>query len=313
MYSEDIIGHKELRNYFNSAVEGGVLSHAHLIIGEEGIGKSLIAKELAVRIIGKTEIKPYVDIMEFRVSKTKKSIGVEDIRGIIEEISKKPFEGDKKAIIVYQGHKMTAAAQNAFLKTIEEPPAGVFIIILSEDSEAILDTIKSRCQMHKLTSLSKDEMMGFIDKNYTEISDEEKISAMNFAEGVPGRCDHFIKDNDFKILRSTALELIIDINKLSDAEFEKYLDFLVKNKDMSEEIFSLLISFIRDIIIYKNVNNKENIINKDKFNYIEECSDSFSYRKLQKIIEALNEARSNLNSNVNPSLVFQVMLINMLQ
>ena len=87
-----IVGHDNIKRYFIDAIKGGTLSHAHLLVGENGIGKSLLAKEFASRILGKSEIKEYVDIIEFRSGKNKKSIGVDEIRAIIEEVSKKPYE-----------------------------------------------------------------------------------------------------------------------------------------------------------------------------------------------------------------------------
>src|SRR3712207_8310639 len=89
---------------------------------------------------------------------------------LIEEINKKPYEGDNKVVIVYNADKMTMQAQNAFLKTIEEPPFGVYIFLLCENSESILDTIKSRCQIHKLNPLSFDEMKIFLQTNYKDLT-----------------------------------------------------------------------------------------------------------------------------------------------
>ena len=86
-------------------------------------------RRLAIRLLGKDKEKQYVDIVEFKITKDKKSIGVDEIRSIIEETNKKPYEGDKKVIIIYKADKMTEAAQNAFLKTIEEPPKGYFYYI----------------------------------------------------------------------------------------------------------------------------------------------------------------------------------------
>ena len=97
-------------------------------------------------------------------------MGVDEIREIIEEVSKRPYEGDKKVIIIHEGSKLTIQAQNALLKTIEEPPQGVYIILLAESLETLLETIKSRCQVYKLTPLNNKQIEKYINTlgNYSE-------------------------------------------------------------------------------------------------------------------------------------------------
>ena len=148
------IGYRDLVMNFNKRCSNGTLSHAHLICGEDGIGKSVLALNLAKLILKGDLDREYVDIINYKTEKA--SFGVDDVRAIIEEVQKKPFEGDKKVIIIHEGNKLTVQAQNALLKTIEEPPLGVYIIILCESLELVLDTIKSRCEIFKLTPLSKE-------------------------------------------------------------------------------------------------------------------------------------------------------------
>ena len=124
----DFIGHEALINNFKQRCLKNTLSHAHLIAGEDGVGKGKLANILAKFILNGDLDREYVDIINY--SSEKSSFGVDDVRDIIEEVYKKPFEKDKKVIIIYEGNKLTIQAQNALLKTIEEPPKGVYIIIL---------------------------------------------------------------------------------------------------------------------------------------------------------------------------------------
>lgn len=307
-----IIGHELIRQYFHNAIGQGVLSHAHLLVGDDGIGKSLIAKEAAAKILGKTEIKQYVDILEYRIPKGKKLIGVDEIRSVIEEVNKRPYEGDKKVIIVYSTDKLTPQAQNAFLKTIEEPPKGVYIFLLVENSEAILDTIKSRCQIHKLNSLNSLEMEEFINKLYPDLDEDKKNTLLAFSNGIPGRCQLFMENEDFNNIRNTSAQLIIDMNKISEERFQEYSKFLLKYKDYSDEVLDTILSYIRDILIYKDTGSLNLLMNKDKASFVEEASAFFSYKKLEAVLGIIKNVRSNLNSNVNPSLTFDVMLAAMI-
>ncbi|NLM36270.1 MAG: DNA polymerase III subunit delta' [Clostridiales bacterium] len=312
MSNSKIIGHELIRQYFYKAIGQGVLSHAHLLVGDDGIGKSLIAKEAATKIIGKTEIKQYVDILEYRAGKGKKLIGVDEIRSVIEEVNKRPYEGDKKVVIVYNADKLTIQAQNAFLKTIEEPPKGVYIFLLVENNEAILDTIKSRCQIHKLNSLTSQEMEEFINETYPGIDEDKKKTLLAFSNGIPGRCMLFMENEDFNNIRNTSAQMILDMNRISEEKFQEYSKFLLKYKDYADEVLDTILSYIRDIIIYKDTGSQDLLMNKDKASFVEEASTFFSYKKLEAIIGIIKNVRSNLISNVNPSLTFDVMLATMI-
>lgn len=307
----DFIGHEAIRKRVYNEIKNNALSHAHLIIGEDGIGKSLLAKEIALQIMGKNEDREYIDIVHYKPSKL--SFGVDDVRSIISEINKKPYEGNKKVIIIHEGNKLTIQAQNALLKTIEEPPKGVFIIILCESGELILDTVKSRCQIHKLSPLSKIEMESFINKNYNNLDDKLKNTLIAFSAGIPERADKFLKDQDFKNIRDLALNILKDINIRDEKLVIKYGEMLSKYSDKIDDFLAILVSFIRDIIIYKEVENLSIIINGDKIDNIIELSNIMSYKKLKWIIEVIDNTRRNLKNNTNVAITFDVMLMNLLE
>lgn len=306
---KDIIGHENLIRQVVNSISSGTLSHAHLFIGEDGIGKSLISKRIALEILGKDIDKQYADILEYRTAKNKQSIGVEEIENIIIEINSKPYEGSKKVIIIYEADKLTTASQNAFLKTIEEPPKGVYILLLCENSEYILDTIKSRCQIHKLERLSPNEITLFIKKKYSELSNNEIRSLSLLSDGVPGRAEQFLNDESFKEIRDNILDILLNIN--NKLEPNKYELFFSKYKSKWEELLTWIISYIRDIMIYKETGNESLIINFDKSENIKELSNMFSFNRLNGIINIVNDTRKKLIRNVNTSLVFEMMLINL--
>ncbi len=306
-----IIGHEQIKSCIVNSIRENKLSHAHIFAGEKGIGKSLLAKELAVQVLGGNHDKKYVDIVEYSVPLNKKSIGVDNVREIIEEVNKKPYEGDKKVIIINNASEMTEAAQNAFLKTIEEPPKGVFIILLCENLGNILDTIKSRCQVHKLQGLSRLEMKSFINKKLNIYNEEKVKAAISFSDGIPGRAESFINDEQLKVIRDHCLIILKGINEESKDDFLKNDLFFVKFKDQWQEVLTCLISYIRDIMVYKDTNSRDLIINADKINEIKSLSENFSFNKLNGIVNIINESREKIERNVNAALIFDSLLIKM--
>lgn len=307
----NFIGHSSLIENFKNRCSNGNLSHAQLISGEDGIGKSILAEILGKLILNGDLNREYVDIINYKPSKA--SFGVDDVREIIDEVNKKPFEGDKKVIIIHQGNKLTIQAQNALLKTIEEPPTEVYIIILCESLELILDTIKSRCEIYKLTPLTKEELYKYIEIKGYDYSEEEKASAIAFSEGIPGRIDRYFSDTELQELRDKIVDLLLHlINSEIEAILEKE-EQLVSYKQNKEEVINLLSSFIRDILVNKEVYNENLIINRDKIKEIEILTNEMSFKKLNKMILGLQEARKNIKNNVSWAMTVRIMIMDFME
>lgn len=313
MNLREIIGHEDIKKQISTAIDLGMFSHAHLIVGEDGTGKSLLAKGIALKLLGEDVDREYVDIYEFKIKGNKQSIGIKDVTDkIIDEINKKPYEKDKKVIIIYDANKMTVEAQNAFLKTIEEPPKGVFIILLCENLKNILETIKSRCQIHKLQRLSFHEMKSFLSKKYPNLTASEAKSIIAFSDGIPGRAEKFLEDKSFKEIRDNTINILMDINNKNTKELLSYEAFLLKYKRDWQEVLTWFLSYIRDIMVYKETGKEDMIINSDKIDKIKDMSSMFSFNKLNGIIEIVNSTREKLERNVNTSLTYSSMLLKFL-
>lgn len=322
----EVIGHQKTIESFKKTIEKKSLTHAHLIVGEDGIGKSILAKKFACEILGIDYRENHVDIINYKVNKN--SFGVDDVRKVIEEINKKPYELDKKVVILYGGDKITVQGQNALLKTIETPPSGVYILILATSLDSMLDTIKSRCQIHKLSPLSKLDMEKFIDREFKDVDKALINSLISFSAGVPGRVSSFLKDVSFDNIRDIIIDLIkviserdefkavgmVTLNNKRNMEIINYSGELrVDIKAKENEFLENFISIIRDIIVYKEVQNKNLIINVDKMNKLEEVATLLSYKKMNKMIDIIDKTRMNLASNTNSWLTFNTMIRKMLE
>lgn len=314
MSFSDIIGHEEVKNHIINSIENRRFSHAYIISGEDGLGKSILVKETALKLLNKSVNRMYADIIEFRIKKEDLSIKVDDIRKINKEVNKKPYEEDKKVIIIYNSDLMTKEAQNAFLKTIEEPPGNVFVLMICESLDNILDTIKSRCQIYKLNHLCEEDMNRFISKKYPDIDDELKGILLKISDGIPGKVEKFVEDEDFKNIRNMAMNILKEmlLYKKSDMKsILQYTEFLVKYMYLLEETLTCFLSYIRDILVYKETLNKSLILNIDKLDDLEIISESLSFKQLYNVICIVEDTKNKLSSNVNTSLVFNSMLLKM--
>ena len=307
----DFIGHEALINNFKQRCLKNTLSHAHLIAGEDGVGKGKLANILAKFILNGDLDREYVDIINY--SSEKSSFGVDDVRDIIEEVYKKPFEKDKKVIIIHEGNKLTIQAQNALLKTIEEPPKGVYIIILCESLELILDTIKSRCEIYKLKPLTKSELYEYIKIKKFNYDENEIKSAIAFSEGVPGRIDRYFNDDKLRELRNNIVILIKNLNKNDLEAILQQEESFSNLKNDKEEVLNIFGLFIRDILINKEIENEEFIINSDKLEDIKELTKEMSFKKLNNMIKTIEEARRNIKSNVSWGMMLRVLLMGFME
>lgn len=302
-----IVGHENIIDGINKRNLNDSFSHANLIVGNDGIGKSVLARYLSNKIMKKSNDLESVDIVKYHPSSN--SFGVDDVRNIIEEVNKKPYEGNKKVLILYRCDKLTIQAQNALLKTIEEPPKGVYLILLSDSLEAILDTVQSRCQVYKLTPLSKEEMIQYIEYKHSDLAESDKRAAVAYSTGIPGKVDRFIGDENLKNLRNICIQLFEDILKREQGIVLKYQGLFKNLKEEQMEILNILLLYIRDIMIFKELNKSELIVNFDKVDKIKYISRGISYKKLNCMLEYIKEARLNFNSNTNYSMTISVLLM----
>jgi len=176
-----ILGHEKQIEFLRKILNSGKIPHAFLFCGKERIGKRKVALEFVSWILGSSPDN-HPDF--FLLAPIKDQISVEQIRELIWKISLRPFKSRYKTVIIDSAHRMTLEAQNAFLKTLEEPKGNSIIILIVESENSLLSTIVSRCQKIKFFSVKKEKIKEFLRKKGLDEERIEKI--LKFAEGRPG-------------------------------------------------------------------------------------------------------------------------------
>lgn len=319
----DIVGHEQIKEHFQMAIENQKVSHAYILTGEAGMGRKSLAHAFALALLcekGKAEpcmechackqvlSGNHPDLIHVTHEKPN-SIGVDDIREQINDtIMVRPYSSYYKIYIVDEAEKMTQQAQNALLKTIEEPPSYAVIILLTTNQEAFLPTILSRCVQLKLKPLRDFTVKSYLTEALHVPEADTDIFAA-FARGNLGKAISLVSSEDFKLMHQEVLKLLKSIQNMDISEL---LDSIKTLKEQNLDIYECL-DFIqmwyRDVLLYKVTKDLNLLIFKDQYRSINEISMNSSYEKLERVLEAIDKARVRLDANVNMELAMELMLM----
>ena len=221
----DIVGQEQLKEHLQNAIAMNKVSHAYIINGERNAGKEFIARVFAMALqCEKKEAEPcgechsckqalsnnQPDIIYISHEKPN-TIGVEDIRAQINnDIVIKPYSSPRKIYIVNEGEKMTPQAQNALLKTLEEPPEYAVIVILTTNVEALLPTVLSRCVVLNMKPVS-DALVKKYLMEQLGVPDYKANICVAFARGNIGKAKLLASSEEFEKVKDEAISLVKNI------------------------------------------------------------------------------------------------------
>lgn len=311
-----MIGFNSLQNRFTKAIVQSTLSHSHIIVGEDGIGKSILVEEIAREIMGAD--RDSIDIIRIRPYKEKKAISVDQIREMKTEASTMPYEGSKKIFIIYKADSMSLSAQNAMLKTIEEPFKNVYFFLLSENEINLEETIRSRCHTHRLYPLSEKEMNSYFELNYNNIKDINKDELIIKSKGIPGKLDYFMDNKKEKHLFDLSVDFITALIEYKKSRSEnryevlKYINLF--NKYEIEDVRYELIYVINYVLKEKSMNNN-NKLSSDIEKKIEYLSIESTYNVLDKYIDIIYRTKvyTMPGVNINKQTVLSALVLELLE
>ena len=322
-YFKDIVGQEQMKEHMQGAIEQKKISHAYIINGENRSGKEFIAKIFSQAILceqgGKepcgqchsciqAESRNHPDII-FVSHEKPNVIGVDDIRdGINNTVMIKPYSSPYKIYIVQEAEKMTPQAQNALLKTLEEPPAYAVFILLVNTMESMLPTIVSRCVLLNMKPVRDEEMRRYLMKEL-QVPDYRAEICIPFARGNVGRAKALASSEDFDKIRTEALSLLKNIY---DMEIAEIVDSLKQIKEYGFDIndyLDIMAVWYRDVLLFKATHDLNHLIFRDEIQHIKKVAQRSDYEGIEEVINALEKAKNRLNSKVNFELTMELLLL----
>lgn len=319
-----ILGQERLKENLKKALEKKQLVHAYLLEGQKGLGKKKIAYQLAKGICCRGEGKrpcnrcisckklEHGNHPEIQWLQEEGSIKIEAIRQMQKNLQMKPYEGSQKVYIICDADKMTLQAQNALLKTLEEPPEYATMILLTANATSLLPTIVSRCQRMKLLPVTMEKMQKYLVKEKSVTIEEAKVIAA-FSNGIVGKALQLLEDEAFKNRRKEIIRITRDIIDKNTIQLLERVQFFNDEKLHIDEILEILMGWYRDVLIYKDTEKKDYIINIDEIEEILYQSNKLSLSHIKEMLFIIDRTRDNFRSNVNYQLNIEVMILDLKQ
>ncbi len=337
----DIYDQEQMKEHMQYVLKTDKASHAYIISGEDGSGKEFIARIFAkalqcsnrqekdgeIEACGlcpsciKAMSDNHPDIITITHDKPA-SIGVDDIRlRLRDDVVIKPYESKYKIYIIPEGEKMTIAAQNALLKTLEEPPSYIIIIILTNNLNAFLPTIISRCIVLPTRPVRDEVIKKYLMENCHVVDYKAELAAA-FARGNIGKALELSSYERFDNLKNETIDLIVKLENLEIYQIMERVHALLepaegedknskKGIDMKqyEDFADILLFFFRDLLVFKATENMDHLIFTDKVSYISSVTKKCSYDDISSILKDIDIAKNRISSNVNIDLALELMLI----
>ena len=305
MYFEKIKGQNFAKKYLTNSIKSNMVSHAYMFEGPNGIGKNTMARELAAILLEMENLFNSPDYIEIKPDGN--SIKIAQIRKLQSDILVKPYKS-YKIYVIDEAQKMTVEAQNALLKTLEEPPKYAIIILITDNKESLLDTIKSRCEITKFTPIPMQEVASYLTMNGI---DSKRASLLaNFSRGSMKKAIELSESEEFHLMREEVqkyVETFLNGNLIEIMDIQSSIE---KYKDQITNVLDLLINYFRDIMMVKENVDNSMIINLDRLIFVKNMSNKTTYSQLSKIIDIIEETKNKLRSNCNFNISIQVMTLN---
>lgn len=337
-YWSDILGHQRVLGVLSRAIDADRLHHAYLFTGPPGVGKFATARALAAvlncekrtgeafapscnkctscRRIASTQ---HPDVLHIEpTGKSAKTLKIDQIRTLQRASISAPYEGRYRVVLIDDAHLMTEEAANALLKTLEEPPPRMMLLVITDQPHRLLPTIISRCQQVRFGSLDLDTVAaalpGLLARASEDDEDVEEIEgdptlfpiAAGYGEGSLGRSLSMLQSGMLEG-REEFLKRVLRLDPRSSVAWLDAASKLADSPAHLEERLDVLTVFFRDLMLFKEV-GATRLVNSDLVDLVAEAAPKFSTEAILAILDALLAAQSRLAYNVSGQLLAEDLL-----
>jgi len=319
----NVIGQTSIKDHLRKSLQTGKISHAYIFFGEKGSGKKTLA-DLFARALqcesGEAEPCNQCTSCKQAINRNQPDIiylqhekpgviSVDEVRKQINnDIGIKPYSSERKVYIIDEAEKMNVQAQNALLKTLEEPPAYATILLLTTNLEAMLQTIRSRCVVLTIKPVPDTDIQKYLMRE-VQIPDYKAGICAAFARGNVGRAKELAISAAFEELKEETLELVGHLQDKSLSDLAAAAKAKAEKDSDTEGFLELIQMWYRDILLYKATGSSQGLIFQEALPEIKRLSHGLTYEGLNRMLETVELTRTRLAGNVNAELTLEWLLI----
>ena len=318
-----IIGQEQIKEHMQNALQMQKISHAYIIHGEKSTGKEFVARVFAMALqCEKGGAEPCNECHSCKQALSKNqpdiiyvthekpnTISVEDIRlQVNNDVAIKPYSSKYKVYIINEAEKMTVQAQNAILKTLEEPPAYVVILLLVSNLQTLLPTILSRCVTLNMKPVSDTLVRKYLMEEL-KVPDYRADVCVAFARGNIGKAKALASSEEFDNVKNEALALLKHVH---DMELQEIIQAVKKINEYKLEIsdyLDIMSIWYRDVLLFKATADANSLVFREEIQAIRKVVARCSYEGIEIVIHALAKAKKRLEANVNFELTMELLFL----
>lgn len=318
----DVVGHESIIGHFKSSIEQGKVAHAYLIHGEKGTGKKMLAglfaKTLQCEAGGtdpcgtcrsciQCDSGNQPDII-WVIHEKPTVISVDDIREQVNnDIIIKPYSSRYKIYIIPEAELMNPQAQNALLKTIEEPPEYAIIMLLTNNLDKMLPTILSRCITLNLKPVGELDMMEYLSR--MGIPQAKAKFCVGFAFGNLGKAVRLATSEEYNEIKHDCVQILKDINRMEIYDLIDAVKKMSKYKLDIYDYLDIMMMWYRDILMLKVSGSPDKLLFKEEYATLKQQANYISYEGIENVLKALDKVKVRLEANVNFDIAMELLLL----
>lgn len=321
-----VVGHEKAVASLDRSLKDGKLSHAYLFVGPKHVGKITLAMNLAQALNCDGEEKPcghcpqclrirerkHADVQVIALD-GRTEIGIDHIREMQHAANLRPFEGRYRVFIIDGAEHLSHEAANCLLKTLEEPPPNVELILLAINERLLLPTVLSRCHRLELSPLSTTVVEQALILRWG-VPQEQAMVLARLCSGCLGWAVAAASDEGLLSQRREKLDKLCHLARVGRGERFTYAAQLANqfssNREAVHELLSLWLGWWRDLLLIKGGGGSF-ITNVDQEPTLQSQAQGYSLREIKGFIQSLNQARQQLEHNANPRLVLEVLMLDL--
>jgi DNA polymerase-3 subunit delta' len=319
-----MIGHQWAVDLLAEHVAHAGERHAYLITGPQGIGRRTLALRFTQALNCTNPPMPgapclkcstckrinnslYPDLLVIQAEHEGEVLRIDQVRDLQHNLSLVPYEARYKVALMLRFEEAHASAANAMLKTLEEPPERVLVILTAGSAESLLPTIVSRCEVLRLRPLSIEETSKGLE-SLKGIPVEEADRLAHISGGRPGYAIRLVEQPGLLEQRRGWLEDLLNLFESSRAERFAFARELAENKDILRSELQIWLTFWRDVLVLSS-GSTAHVNNLDYSIQLNELVQSVSVHDAQLHLHAVESTLDRIDRNVNPRLALEVLLM----